>query len=305
MRSLRRLRLVLAAFLVGGLVGGLLTGCQSTSETPDPPPVTIDDLRAAGIAILQDEHGEVPARSLSFTAIQTERMLNEAALGTGVRGADLDELAPMPEGAPPTSYLIAAWIDVGGSDAARAARAAMGERTWGSTAEVLFPTVVVALFAADFIALIEQAAPEIPPSPEAGAAAPGSAVVAAVLPERAHDIASSAGLCTTAAQYLAATIKAVFDGLRLEVSTGSGFFDAVIGAVAAVWNRAVEIARGIVEATVETLTRPVFEALKVVAAGLGAASVLISYLKGTTLEVTTDADLYRLAVGDEPDLHAG
>ena len=76
----------------------------------------------------------------------------------------------------------------------------------------------------------------------------------------------------------------------------------MIGAVAAVWNYAVELARGVVQAVVTELTRPVFDLLKVVAAGLGAASVLLSYLKGTALEVAQEDDLYRLAVGAEPDV---
>lgn len=299
MRSSR----LLGVFTVSILTAALLVGCGGEDGGQAAPRLGIEDLRAAGIEIIADEQSAVPEAAVVLTEIQAERMLTEAAMAGGVRGADLDALTPMPVGAPPVSYLVAAWTVKGTGSAAQAAGKAMAVPEWGSTADVLFPTAVIALFVADFIRIIDESTPEATPGPEArvksGTEAAKRSVVSVLA---ARGAPAAAGVCTAASQYLAQTIKGIFDALRLEVSADGGFFDAVIGAVAAVWNYAVELARGVVQAVVTELTRPVFDLLKVVAAGLGAASVLLSYLKGTALEVAQEDDLYRLAVGAEPDV---
>ncbi len=282
-----------------------LAACGADPAAAPHPTISVADLQRAGIAVVADESAVVADAGVTLGRIQAERMIEEVSLGGGVAGRDVDVLAPMAEGAPPTSYLVAAWVAVGEGTAAEVARAAVGERDWAAVSipDAVFPAAVLALFASDLGRLIRDTVP----ADAADGPAPDAAGALAVAPASAHRAGASADLadapCSTASSFLAATIKGVFDALRLDVSTGSGFFDAVIGVFTSVWNVAVEFARGVVQAVVDTLTRPVFEILKTVAAGLGAASVIISYLKGQQLVVEPDPNqIYRVAVGTEPDI---
>jgi hypothetical protein len=61
--------------------------------------------------------------------------------GGGSYGAQLDEIAEMPAGAPPISYFVAAWLVRASTPAARAAADLMGPRNYrcGDRHVVAFP----------------------------------------------------------------------------------------------------------------------------------------------------------------------
>lgn len=253
------------------------------------------DVERAGITVVADDHAAVPADSFTISGVQLERMLVEQSLGGGLVGSDLDVIAPMPDSLPPTSFLLQAWLAKGVGEAADAGRAAMGEAARATTgiADVVYPTVVVALFVADLGAMITAAVGDAGDEP--GTAAPpglrgGAAAFAGSAP------------CTAANEFIAQTIKGVFDLLKLDIPTGSGIFDRIIGTLADIWNYAVELARGVVTAVVGAITEAIFAKIRIVAAGLGAASILISYLKGQQLVVTVEPQFTRVASGSEPDI---
>lgn len=260
--------------------------------------IQLADVERAGITVVADDRAAVPAASLTVSGVQLERMLVEQSLGGGVVGRDLDVIAPMPDSLPPTSYLLQAWLAKGTGDAADAGRAAMGEAARATTgiADIVYPTVVVALFVADLGAMIAAGAGDA-----GDAAEPGDTSTPPGLRGGAAAFAGSAP-CTAANTFIAHTIKGVFDLLRLDVATGGGVFDRIIGTLAGIWNYAVELARGVVTAVVGAITEEIFSKIRIVAAGLGAASILISYLKGQQLVVTVDPQFTRVASGSEPDI---
>lgn len=313
------------AILAGLLTAALAAGCSGPAPAPaqspaapgtsasatGPAPGTVDpaavqqvpgaavspaELASAGIVIVADDRSAVPRDGLVFSSIQIERMLREQSLGGGVLGSDLDNIAPMPADSPPTSFILLAWLVKGTGATAEVARRAMGERMAGVTDPrgLTFPTVVVTLFVADLAAMVQAAA---------GQAAAGTTEQAPGLRRAAQALLPVLDApCSTANEFIASTIAGVFDALKLDVKAGDGIFDSIIGVLAGIWNYAVELARGVVQATVAAITKPVFEALRIVATGLGAASMLMSYLDGQKLIVTVDPQFTRVALGSEPDI---
>ena len=71
--------------------------------------------------------------------------------------------------------------------------------------------------------------------------------------------------------------------------------------LATVWNVAVDLARGIVEAVVTKLTQPVFDLLRAAIGAVAVATLVVSYFTKQTLSVRLEpATDHRFAVGAEP-----
>lgn len=268
-------------------------GSSAVIPTVTGAVVTPEQLQRVGVTIVADDRAAVTDGTFTFSGIQIERMLTEQSVGGGILGRDLDDIAPMPDSLPKTSFILQAWLAKATSDAANAARAAMGEAAKATTgiADIVYPTVVVALFVADFGAMIAAASSESAPITSAASGLRGG-----------MPALGGSGPCTAANDFIARTVKGVFDFLKLDVSSGTGFFDSIVGALADIWNYAVELARGVVSAVVGAITQEIFAKIRIVAAGLGAASILISYLKGQQLIVTVEPQFTRVASGSEPDV---
>jgi hypothetical protein len=86
---------------------------------------------------------------LAFTEPQVQAMARAAADRNGIAGTTLDATFPLPKGAPPLSYLLAAWVTSAKTPGAMAVRAAMGRRDWTHAPSVVFPAAALALFVAD------------------------------------------------------------------------------------------------------------------------------------------------------------
>lgn len=110
--------------------------------------VVVDLLERSGVGVYPDDaaDGVEPVR---LTGWQVSNLAVEAANGGGVAGHLLGELAPLPDGAPPISYLLAAWVLNYPSPAAGFARALMGEQDWHHAEQVVFPKLLLTLFVAD------------------------------------------------------------------------------------------------------------------------------------------------------------
>lgn len=273
----------------------------SGSSSDRDPVITRDDLQAAGIAIIADTALPAADSGVVLTEIQAERLLVEANEGAGLRGDDLNQLAPMPEGAPPTSYFLGAWVSKAEGHAADTARRVMDriERVdWHRANDVTVPTVVPLLMVADFARMIS---PELMGEQSNDSESAGTVATTVTSPQGFRRAPILEKPCTAATELLASAINGVFNALKLSAPAGDSIFDDIVGSLVSIYNYALGLAKGIVKATINTLTRPVFEILRTVTAGLGAASMLLSYLKGQQLIVSIQPDqIYRLAVGSEP-----
>ena len=88
---------------------------------------------------------------LQFTQAQAASLAGGAAGGDGITGAALDASVPVGQGAPPFSYLLAAWASTGTSPGAATVRAMYGPQDWGRAPDLVFPTIALALFTADVV----------------------------------------------------------------------------------------------------------------------------------------------------------
>jgi len=298
----------------GGPGGSGATGQGSGGPTSPGPSAaaagggTTDAvLAAAGVQIVADEQAPAPLTpgTLTLTRVQADRMISEQAAGGGLLGADLDALAPVPSGAPPMSYLVAAWLSSRPTATAKAAHQLTGDRDWRHARQVLFPLSVLSMFVTDVT------------RPLAAGSAPAAQSTTLGLPDTAqpnlnvlHPGAETLGRvqlvafdpCTDITAFLAKVIKTVFDALKLNPGNPGGLLSFVPW-LAAVWNVAVDLARGIVEVVVTKLTQPVFDLLRSAIGAVAVATLVVSYFTKQTLAVHVEpATAYRFAVGSEPDI---
>ena len=221
-------------------------------------------------------------------------------------GRDLDSIAAMPAGAPPISYLVAAWVSTGPSSAASTARRWMGEQDWKNAPNVHFPVAVVAMFVSEMATATNKEMP----AAHAADPGPASSEPAPPITPSAFRFAPAnrtAGPCSAVTGFLASVIQGLFDALRITPSSGSGVFNFLASTLATIWNVAVGLAQAAVEGLVKTLTASVFQAIRLAIGALGVATVVISYFKDQTLIVDlaapqTDPGQYPFAVGAAADV---
>jgi hypothetical protein len=167
-RSARLVALVLAlaTLLPGSALGQSPEppAAASPSGAPDgspgprsvEPDALADQLMDLGIGVIEGAD-QLPDRTIGaavpmllVTRSQVAAHAHELSRGGGTAGSDIDRLTPMPDGAPPFSYLIAAWLDSSDTDRSRAARAWFADDTdWRRAPELVLPGAALLLFSAD------------------------------------------------------------------------------------------------------------------------------------------------------------
>lgn len=300
--------MVLAVFAV------LVTSCSGKTSPPTEHPsptgkgsaASLDELTGGGIVVVDSEAdvGELKPGSIVLLRGAAERMLDEARAGGGVLGADIDAIAPLPEGAPPMSYFVAAWVTLGQSQGARTAASWMGEQDWKHAGRVVFPAAVVALFTADMLKQIDAELPAVPASATLPRADAGAVMPAAFVPV-------AAGPCSEVTEFLGKALSTVFDALRINPASIPGLppvLKETAGFLVGLWNKAVELAEGVVKGVTKTVLAPIVQALQIGLGALSVATVVVSYLKTWTMTVNVDPkavddDTYRFAVDAEPDIN--
>lgn len=285
----------------------------SSSSSRDAAPaatarsVDLAPLLTAGISIVGDETEVIaaasPASPLQLTVDQATRLMVDTAAGGGVLGADLDSVAPLEAGAPPMSYLVAAWVSQGSSAGAAAARTLMTDDDWTLAPQIRYPWAVVAMFVNDVAAAeqataeqaaAEQAAAEQATAEQAGLRRPSATV--------AQLSAAPAGPCSTVTNFLSTEFNRLFDALKIDPGAGS---NAVVGALAFLGNAALGLAKSAVQGLVAVITAPVLAVIKAGVAVLGVATLVVSFFKNQSLQVTLEpsnalsVDVYRFSVGAE------
>ncbi|MFI0352560.1 hypothetical protein [Actinomadura sp. 9N407] len=143
------------------LVRRLRSGTFGTEQVN----VVIGVLRRAGAGVY-DDFGPTGGPPIRLTRWQVRNLAAEAAAGGGRTGADLNAEFPTPAGMPPIGFVVNAWLITHRSEAARFARALLGERDWRHPETIAYPRLVVTLFLAQATKGAAQpaaTAPEQPP----------------------------------------------------------------------------------------------------------------------------------------------
>ena len=316
-----------AAALIGivAVAGiGLGVGCRRTStqdpgggSTPQPntPPVAsarippfspalVGQLTAllgdAGVQVVLDAtvfiQGDASAvTGFAVSEFQVRNMAVEIGgdAGGGFYGAQLDEIAEMPPGAPPISYFVAAWLVRASSPAAKSAAGLMGPRDYRRAPEIVFPSVVLAAFVGDAL----RAA-------SAGSVSPQASVlerfhryghVVPTQPAGFYAQASTATPCSIISNFISGMLAVVFDRLKIQTDVGG-----VLGFFVDLYNAAVELAKQVVKGLIEVLGAPVLQALKVAIGLVGVASYASSLLRPWAVRVAADPNPNRFAIDKEP-----
>ncbi len=268
-----------------------MTSCTSAkrpNQASDRPngKASVADLTGGGIVVVDSESDVGTPRPGSIVVVRAraDRMLAEVQGKGGILGADIDALAPLPDGAPPMSYFVAAWISQADSPGAKTAAEWMGQQDWTHSSDVVFPMAVVALFSADALQHLDAELPPAAGSASDSARAMGATIVPAAFTQEAS------GQCTEVTDFLGRTLTAIFDALRISPSSIAGLppvLSATVGFFAGLWNSAVSFAEGVVKGLVKTLTAPIVAALKIGLGALSVATVVVSYLRTWTLTVST------------------
>lgn len=259
--------------------------------------VDLAPLHAAGISIIGSETEVIaaasPASPLQLTVDQATRLMVDTATGGGVLGTDLDALAPLEAGAPPMSYLVAAWVSQGSSAGSTAARMLMTDEDWSLAPQIRYPWAVVAMFVND-VAAAEQAAAEQATAEQPGLRRPSATI--------AQLSAAPAGPCSTVTNFLSTEFNRLFDALKIDPGAGS---NVVVGALAFLGNAALGLAKTAVQGLVAVITAPVLAVIKAGVAVLGVATLVVSFFKNQSLQVTLEpsntlsVDVYHFSVGAE------
>lgn len=199
-----------------------------------------DQLEAAGVGVT-DDVSTPGAATVRLSGWQVQNMAAEAANGGGVRGDLLATIAKTPQGAPPIGYLVSAWALSYDSDAARFAHALLGERDFHHPERIVFPNAVLTLFLADATKATSTTTGTTTGTAPGTAAGNGPALAGA-----------AKGPCTAVTNFVQRAIHSVANVLKVNASKG-GF----LGFLGKIWNAAVDLAAGLVQGLIETVTQPV------------------------------------------------
>jgi len=224
--------------------------------------IVTEQLGAAGVSI-SEAWDDTETAIVRTTPWQVQNMAAEAANGGGVSGAELESMSATPEGAPPIGYLISAWAISFDSDGARFAHALLGDQDFHHPESILFPSLVTTLFLAD--ATADYDATDFPVADAAGTTTVSSAAM----------VTETAGseVCAVVANFIQRAIATVVNALKVDTS-GGGFF----GFIGKIWNKAVDLAAGLIKGLIEVVTRPVVQLITTIFGVLETIRQVSTYL---------------------------
>lgn len=212
--------------------------------------VVAEELRAAGVGLYADTDG-TGSEPVRLQQWQVRNLAVEAANGGGVHGSTLTALGGRPDGAPPVSYLIAAWVSRHPSPAAGFARAVLGPQDWQHAEDVVFPKLVLTLFTADLAKAAASPAGRLVPSAD-----------------YQYD-----GPCTAVSSFIDHAISDLARLLKVDTSGGG-----LLGFLGGLWNIAVDLAAGVVKGLVRAFSAAILAPLIDVFALIGTIDQIVSYL---------------------------
>ncbi|MFN8019109.1 MAG: hypothetical protein U0P45_13440 [Acidimicrobiales bacterium] len=191
---------------------------------------------------------------------------------TGTTGAQLDALVDGDMGGAPFSLVVAAYVKAGDTPGAKLARRVMGEQPWAQSSALVFPDVVLGLFANDVAK--EGTGPKgARQAPARGTALVGVAALApAARPLALADEAT--GVCSTLSGWVDSVIQTMVDALKVDTSGGG-----ITGILGEIWNTVVDLAVEAGKQVVATLTAPIVAVVKTGLAIAGTLSMVAALLR--------------------------
>jgi hypothetical protein len=235
-------------------------------------------LRRAKVGVYPDD-AVTGAEPLRLTTWQVRNLAVEAANGGGVSGVTLSELAALPDGAPPMSYLVAAWAMRYPSPSAGFARALLGDQQWHQATAMVFPKLILTLFVAD--ALV--AGPEGYRSTQAVALQHVAAVTT-----------MKSGPCSAADSFIQNAIADVATALKVDTSGGG-----ILGFLGSIWNVAVDLAAGVVQGLIKAFKTLVLGALVDAFAVIAVIQEVLSYVVEWRTDLVAEPERNHFGIDDE------
>ena len=212
---------------------------------------------------------------MRFLDWQLHALALEAWAGSGISGTELDAAAPVPDDAPLASSIVAGWIAAADSPAGRLGRALMAGQDVTDPTQLVVPSMVLALLAADLAA-------DQPAARSGGAAtvtyASGSLPLGG--PALLAAAPGAGGICTSAQTFIDDVIGAVFAALHATPPR-----DGVGRVIVSVWNWLVDQGRDFVRTVAGKLTAPVVGTIRLVAGTLATIAHAVSALVPYTVVV--------------------
>ena len=272
-------------------------------------------LAEVGIGVYEGPDADAPLvrlvtepSPLRLLSVQLEGLRNELASGGGVLGADLDDLAALPDGAPPFSYLVAGWLARADTPEAERARSIIGEHDWHRPQRIIFPNLVLLLFVADIArheaaesAAAPQPAPIEPLATESGDALGGTIVLArAAQPPIGLPEPVAATVCSGLQGWVNSVLDKFFTAIKINAQGES----PVVQFLADIWNWAVELAKDIVTGLIETIGATALAAARIAIGVVGTLSLMASLTQPWTIEVIPPPVIDHFAHPGEAD-HEG
>ncbi len=256
-------------------------------------------IAATGLGVIDTL--DSPTSGVAVTRGQLEVMADEVVGGSGVLGDELDTVTPMPQGAPPFSYLLAAWLHDAPTPRAQLARSWYPDDTdWTQAPTVLFPRAVLLLFVVD---VAEQADAELPPLP-----ADQTFVVPSSAPAPEGTVAglrtgSVGAACSLINGFFTNQIAALFEMLKLRPDfLGGGALGFIGGIIATVWNTAIDLAGAAVQGLVRNLGEPVLQAIGKAIAIAGIISHVSTNVTGWNISLQANPQQISFPVAPAPRL---
>ncbi len=263
----------------------LVTACgQSVENTSNPTTSApsadelVAELASAGIGVYDTFDATVPLSAVtggdSPVQLQQDQLAGFAAelqSGGGVTGGQLDDLVPMPEGAPPFSYLVAGWVSGYDSPEASQALALLGgadAHDWTHPAAIMFPNLVMVLFVSN---IAREA------GTEAGTASYQPIQGALV----AYPIADGT-LCSGLSGWINGVLDSIFNAIKIDDDSW------VPTIIKDIWNLAVDLAKEVVSGLISILGGAVVSAIKFGLGIVGTLSLMASYMKPWVVTLASD-----------------
>jgi hypothetical protein len=220
---------------------------------------------------------------LALLRDQVRAMALEAWAGGGILGSELDPVVPETPDLASASYILASYVAAVDTEGAQVARALMGEQDWDQAPSLVYPQLVLTLFASD-IARDRMAEAGVTRVPQVRVAE--QAMLSDVR-------TAQAGACTLAKSFLDASISRLFESLRLGDPGGGNVLKQI-------WNFFVSIAERVFRAVVGAFTQRVLNFIGEVAAVAAMAASIVSAIRPWTVVVTTQPNISEKGVGGRP-----
>ena len=302
-----------------------VAAAATTAGSPTvAPPAALDvsELASAGIGVYTAAGQTTSittiaseASPLRLLATQARAMLLEASDRQGLPGAKIDATVGTDPGMPPPSYLLAGWVTASASPAAVDASSLMGRQTWTDAPSIVFPSLVLAMYASD----AAEFADTLVASNGSSNTLPVPASTSRTgihfgghpsSPAPGHVV----GICSLVQGFINGTISALFAAIGhlaqpappAAPHSAFGWFVAGLtagyGLAVGVVNGLIDAAHFLVQKLIGLVTQPVLGYIARIAGVLGVVSIVVSFLRPWTIRMDAAPPSTRKAIGNEPGL---